>query len=235
MKLSERIILALDVEDWKEAKYFLDILSPYVKIFKIGPRLFIPYAQRIVNLIQSYNCDVFLDLKLHDIPTQVGYSVREIAKMGIKMFTVHSLGGIAMIKEARRVLDSFKPSKRPLMLGVTVLTSLDGKDLQFLGFKNKINSIVFKLTKLALSAGADGVICSVKDLKFLRAKIKQDFITVVPGLKLGVSQDDQKRTGSPEEAFSKGADYIVLGRAILKAVQPVKVLREVLNEGRRDY
>ena len=229
MKKSERVIVALDVEKWKDVKYFLEILSGHVKTFKIGPRLFIPYGKKIIRLIKSYNCGVFLDLKLHDIPSQVASSVREIADLGVNMFTLHSLGGEDMIAQARKVLDSFPGNARPVMLAVTVLTSISEKDLHFLGFKNTINSIVFKLANLALTSGADGIVCSVKDVKMLKNKIDKDFITVVPGIRLVSQHRDQKRCGSPQEAFSRGADYIVVGRSILKAEDPVKALKEIIK------
>jgi len=229
LKRSEKTIVALDVERWKDVTCFLEMLSGHVKTFKIGPRLFIPYGKKIIRLIKSYNCDVFLDLKLHDIPSQVASSVKEIADLGIKMFTLHALGGKDMIHQARKVLDSFPDNARPYMLAVTVLTSISEKDLHFLGFKNKINITVFKLADLALTSGADGIVCSVKDVKNLKRKIDKDFIAVVPGIKLFSRHGDQKRCGSPQEAFSGGADYIVVGRSILKDENPVKALKEIVK------
>ncbi|MDP8233788.1 MAG: orotidine-5'-phosphate decarboxylase [Candidatus Saelkia tenebricola] len=227
MKRSNNIIVALDVAKWKDVKFFLDIFSPHVKTFKIGPRLFIPYGKKIIRLIKSYNCDVFLDLKLHDIPTQVANSVKEIADLGVSMFTVHALGGESMIRKAREVLDTFPVKERSCMLAVTVLTSISEKDLHFLGFKNKINIIVFKLANLALTSGADGIVCSVKDVQNLKEKVNKDFVAVVPGISLTEMHEDQKRCGSPKEAFDNGADYIVVGRSILEAQDPLKVLKEV--------
>jgi orotidine-5'-phosphate decarboxylase len=224
---ASKIIVALDVDDIKEVKKWVELLSPYIEIFKIGPRLFIPYGKRVINLIKEYGCGVFLDLKLHDIPTQVAKSVEKIAKLGVKMFTIHALGGREMIKESRKVLDDISPEKRPLMLAVTILTSLDKNSLHFLNFKNKINILVFKLAKLAIEEGCDGVVCSVKELGYLKKKIKKNFIAVVPGIRLGDKREDQKRTGTPEEAFRKGADYIVMGRSILNAPDPIKVLKEI--------
>lgn len=227
MNKYKRIIVALDVEDYSRARYFLKLLSPHLRIFKIGPRLFIPYGKRIVELVKSYGGEVFLDLKLHDIPTQVAKSVAEIAKMGVKMFTVHALGGRGMLEEASRVLNGFPPQERPCMLAVTLLTSLDKKDLHFLDFKNKISILVFKLAELALSSGADGIVCSGKEVGEMKRKLKRNFIAVVPGIRLSKSYSEQKRQVQPEEAFRNGADYIVVGRAILDADDPLNALKEV--------
>ncbi|MDP8253174.1 MAG: orotidine-5'-phosphate decarboxylase [Candidatus Kaelpia aquatica] len=230
MDKREKIIIALDVDSINDMRCYLDMLAPYVKTFKIGPRLFIPYGREAVDLIKSYGSDVFLDLKLHDIPTQVVESVKKIGDLGIKMFTVHAFGGKAMIENSRKALDSFDEKERPLMLAVTLLTSIDENDLHFLGFKNKINSIVYKLAELALTSGADGVVSSVAEVSKLKEGISQSFISVVPGIKIGAANRDQKRSGSPQEAFDNGADYIVIGRSILNADNPVKVVKEVLDE-----
>ncbi|HDM08768.1 MAG TPA: orotidine-5'-phosphate decarboxylase [Candidatus Omnitrophica bacterium] len=224
------IIVALDVEGLEEARKYLELLSPVVRIFKIGPRLFIPYGNQIIQLVRSYNCEVFLDLKLYDIPTQVAESVRRIADLEVKMFTVHALGGERMISEARKVLKKYLPSQRPLMLAVTVVTSMEEKDLHFLGFKNKINILVYKLAKLALNAGADGIVCSVKELEYLRAKLGKNFIGVTPGIRLKkTDRDDQRRIATPQEALSAGADYMVMGRAVLNARDPLKIVKEVMK------
>lgn len=224
------LIVALDVESLKEARKYLKILSPVVKIFKIGPRLFIPYGERVINLVKNYNCDVFLDLKLHDIPSQVSESVKKIVDFGVKMFTVHALGGEDMISESRKILNKYPNPTRPLMLAVTVLTSMEEKDLHFLGFKNKINYLVYKLAKLALNSGADGIVCSVKELKYLRARLGRNFLAVTPGIRLEkVSREDQKRIATPQQAFSAGADYIVMGRTVLNSKDPLRVIKEVMR------
>ncbi len=229
MKKSKRLILALDVENLYDVERILDIMHPHVDIFKIGPRLFIPYGKKIVNLIKKYNSDIFLDLKLYDIPTQVASSVKRIADIGVRMFTVHTLGGEKMLEEAKIVLNSYAACERPLMLAVTILTSLSEKDLHFLNFRNRINIIVFKLAKLALSSGADGIVCSVKDVKRLKENIKKDFIAVVPGIRTKSLHSDQQRHGTAQEAFKNGADYIVVGRSIIDAKDPLKAIKEVLR------
>ncbi len=230
MDKREKIIVALDVDSMDEVRHYLDMLAPYVKTFKIGPRLFIPYGKEIIDLVKSYGLDIFLDLKLHDIPTQVAESVKKIGDLGVKMFTVHAFGGKVMIEKSRKALDSFGKNERPLMLAVTLLTSIDENDLLFLGFKNKINIIVYKLAELALTSGADGVVSSVAEVMKLKKEINQNFLSVVPGIKIGVGNEDQKRSGSPQEAFENGADYIVVGRSILNADNPVEIIKEVLDE-----
>ena len=230
MDKREKVIVALDLDKIDDLDRYLEMLAPYVKTFKIGPRLFIPYGKRVIDIIKSYGSDVFLDLKLHDIPTQVAESVKKIADLGVDMFTIHAFGGRSMIESSRKVLNGFKDVDRPLMLAVTLLTSIDENDLHFLGFKNKINNIVFKLAELALTFGADGVVSSVEEVKRLKEGITKEFISVVPGIKIGAINKDQKRSGSPQEAFDNGADYIVIGRSIINAVNPVKIIKEVLDE-----
>lgn len=224
--LIEKIILALDVEDIEEARYFIKLFSPYIKVFKIGPRLFIPYGKRIIDLVKSYKCEVFLDLKLHDIPSQVSASVEKIAQLGVKFLTIHSLGGKEMISSAVKSARKFKPS--PKVLAVTILTSLAKNDLHYLNIKNKINKLVFKLTKLALENGVEGVVASVEDCKMLREKLGEGFLIVTPGVKFDKrAYQDQKRTATVRQAFIAGADYVVVGRALLKAKNPLKKLKEV--------
>lgn len=229
---TENIIVALDVESLAEARFYLDALSSEIKIFKVGSRLFVPYGREVVDLIKSYGCEVFLDLKFHDIPTQVSKTVEKIKDLGVKMFTVHSLGGKNMIEEARNTLDSFKAEQRPIMLAVTVLTSLNENDLLFLGFKNKINITVFKLAELALMSGASGLVCSVEEVAELKSKIARDFIAVVPGISMGEKNKDQSRVGSVKEAFERGADYIVIGRSILQAKDPLGLIMKEVNDER---
>ncbi|HDI45766.1 MAG TPA: orotidine-5'-phosphate decarboxylase [Candidatus Omnitrophica bacterium] len=225
--MTDRIIVALDVDSINKAEKYIKRLSSVVKIFKIGPRLFVPYGLQIIELVNRNGGEVFLDLKLHDIPTQVAETVKKICKFGIKMFTVHALGGKRMLSEVRKVLDKYSKDRRPLMLAVTILTSIEEKDLHFLGFKNKINILVYKLAELALNSGADGIVCSVKELEYLRSKIKRDFIAVTPGIRLTKKiHDDQRRIATPDEAWAAGANYIVIGRPILNARNPEKIVKE---------
>ena len=225
--MTDRIIVALDVDTIDEAEKYIKRLSPIVRIFKIGPRLFVPYGPRIIELVSRNGCEVFLDLKLHDIPTQVAETVKKICNLEVKMVTVHALGGKRMISEVRKVLDKYPKDKRPLILAVTILTSIEEKDLHFLGFKDKINISVYKLAELVLNSGADGVVCSVKELEYLRSKIKRNFIAVTPGIRFTKNiRDDQRRIATPDEAWAAGADYIVIGRPILNARNPEKIVKE---------
>jgi len=136
-----------------------------------------------------------------------------------------------MIESSRIALERLKDEEKPVMLAVTLLTSFDENDLHFLGFENKINNIVFKLAELALNSGADGLVSSLEEVKELKESINRDFIAVVPGIKVGVMKNrDQKRSGSAQEAFKNGADYIVVGRSIINADNPVDIIRRLLNE-----
>jgi orotidine-5'-phosphate decarboxylase len=224
--LKDKIILALDVENLKDVKYYLKLLSGYINIFKIGPRLFIPYGKEVIKMIKDYGAKVFLDLKLHDIPTQIEKAVRGISELGIDFFTIHALGGEEMIRMA--VSSAKKSRKKPKVIAVTILTSLDRNDLHYFSIENKINKLVFKLTKLALNCGVDGVVSSVAECKYLREKLGKNFLIITPGIRLGKkSYPDQKRTATAREAFNAGADYIVIGRALLKARDPVRKLEKI--------
>jgi orotidine-5'-phosphate decarboxylase len=219
--MKPKLILALDVDDLKKAKYFINRLYPTIKIFKVGAHLFTACGPEVVRFIQKKGADAFLDLKYFDIPNTVAGAVRQAVRMRVKMLTLHILGDEEMIKaalaaakdEARKL-----KVKRPLLIGVTVLTS---KEARF--------SDVLTLARIGLECGLDGVVCSVREAELLRKKFKRKFVIVTPGIRQdNTAKFDQKRTATVSEAVKAGSDYLVVGRPILQAENPLKAAKEFL-------
>lgn len=216
-----QIILALDVDNLMKAKYLVNKLYPKIKIFKVGPPLFMAAGPKIIQFIHKIGAEVFLDLKFFDIPHTVANSLRQAVALKVKMLTLHILGGKDMLKIAVQTVKqeaSRLKIKRPFLIGVTVLTSqsASGKD-------------VLRLAKLGLNCGLDGIVCSVREAKLLRKKIRQKFVMVVAGIRpQAASGDDQKRIATAKEAREAGADFMVVGRPILKAKDPLKAVKELI-------
>jgi len=216
----EKIIIALDVNTIKEEERLLDILSPHIKIFKVGMELFYSCGPKSIDMIRKYDREIFLDLKFHDIPNTVKNAARAITKLGVFMFNVHAHGGSDMMKaalEGAREESEKMGIDRPRILGVTILTSLKayGED-------------VLNLAKSAKESGLDGVVASPQEAELIRKKIGNDFLIVTPGIRPeGSDKGDQKRTATPGQAIKNGADYIVMGRPITKAKDPVKILDNI--------
>jgi len=216
----DKIIIALDVNTIKEEKRLLDILSPHVKIFKIGMELFYSYSAKAVELVKKYDREVFLDLKFHDIPNTVKNASKVATKLGVFMFNVHASGGSDMMKAAIEGAEEESERQgidRPRILGVTVLTSIESSQDQ-----------VLNLARSAKESGIDGVVASAQEAKVIRKELGEDFLIVTPGIRPeGTGKQDQKRTATPKQAFQTGADYIVIGRPVTKAKDPIKVLEAI--------
>lgn len=213
--MKTELIVALDVADIREAKKLVDILSPLVKFFKVGSFLFTSCGPDIVMWLKQKRLNVFLDLKLYDIPNTVANTAKVITQMGVSMFTIHASGGKEMIRAcAETVKDEARRLKieRPKIIAVTVLTSSNPKD---------VKTQVSRLASLALSAGADGLVCSVQEAHMLRRKFSDKPILVCPGIRLTRgSLRDQKRVATPKDAKKAGASFIVVGRPIIEAESP---------------
>ncbi|MDP3041971.1 MAG: orotidine-5'-phosphate decarboxylase [Candidatus Omnitrophota bacterium] len=218
-----QIILALDVDTLQEAEGFVDKLYPKIKIFKVGSRLFTAYGPKIVERLHKKCAEVFLDLKYFDIPNTVAGAVAAAVRLKVKMLTLHILGGQEMLKaaveSATRQAETLK-MPRPLLIGVTVLTSQKTKPEE-----------VLALARQGLACGLDGVVCSAKEALFLRRKIKNNFIIVTPGIRPDNSgKDDQQRTATVSQAIKAGSDFLVIGRPILKAADPIAKTEELLGD-----
>ncbi len=222
MRPQEKIILALDVDDINQARYFINALYPAIKIFKVGSQLFIACGPSIIDVIHKKGAEVFLDLKFYDIPNTVANAVRQAVRLKVKMLTLHIAGGEDMLKAAVAAAKEEAGRlkiERPLLIGITVLTSQVTKPAQ-----------VVVLAKAGISAGLDGVVSSAKEASLLRKSVHKDFIIVTPGIRLqGASLDDQKRVASAEEAIKAGSDFLVVGRPILEAKDPLKAVKEIMG------
>jgi orotidine-5'-phosphate decarboxylase len=227
----ERLIVALDVKDFSEAEKLVDLLLPVVRIFKVGSQVFTGSGPEIVKAIHRRGAKVFLDLKFCDIPNTVGQAVKSAADLGVFMLTVHILGSRQMIREAVKSLGVIAEDQRPLLVGVTILTSLDRDALKEIGIERPLAEQVMALAVMAKEEGLNGVVCSPEELGLVRKRFKKDFLIVTPGIRPGKSDwHDQKRVMGPQEAIRKGADYIVVGRPIVQSPDPLEVAKAILAE-----
>lgn len=234
-EIKKKLVLALDVEDIEIAKSLVDELSPYIGTFKVGLQLFCGYGLEIVNYIKEKNSNFFLDVKLHDIPNTVEKASYNVIKNGANFFNVHATGGINMMRAARKGADDAALKynlKKPLILAVTVLTSINEEILEKeLLNKNKVEDMVLQFAKNAKEAGLDGVVASAHELKIIKKELGEDFIVLTPGIRPSWSlTDDQKRIATPKSAVKDGADYIVLGRAITKSEDKIDAIKKVYDE-----
>lgn len=223
--MNPKLVIALDI-DFKSSKKIIKVAKSFgFDIFKVGHLLF-DTSPKILDYINSQNCKVLLDLKFHDIPSVIAKAVKAILRNNeIFAFTLHSLGGGNMIKEVKNVLTEF--NNQPIIFAVTILTSLEEKDLKNFGFKSSVKNTILNLAKLAKSSGADGVVCSPKEVSLIKNKFGRDFLTLVPGVSIANKNVDQKRTSTIENVISKGADYIVVGRSIYEADDLSKVFKSI--------
>jgi len=226
------IIAALDVPDTDAAFRLVEQLAPVVGAFKVGKELFVSAGPEVVRRIRSAGADVFLDLKFHDIPNTVARAVGAAVRLDVQMLTLHASGGRAMMEAAARAAaDEAKRQgrKAPLLLGVTVLTSLSSNDLSELGMGPNIGAQVERLALLATQSGLGGLVCSPLELVFLRQLVPRGVQLVTPGIRpSGSGGDDQKRTLSPKEAMESGADWLVIGRPICAAKDPRAAAQGIL-------
>lgn len=230
----DKIIFALDVEHFSEAQYWVNLLKDQVGMFKVGKQLFTHSGPKVIDMIRKRNQNIFLDLKFHDIPTTVAKAGEEATKLNVAMFDLHALGGFEMMRktaEASRATAKELGISKPLILAVTVLTSMDEETLKEVGIRGPISDEVGQLAFLAMKAGVDGVVASPKEIEIIRQKCGGKFLIVTPGIRLpSEKKDDQKRTMSPKEAISAGANYLVIGRPIKEAKDPLEAVRRIVED-----
>ncbi|MFH1553229.1 MAG: orotidine-5'-phosphate decarboxylase [Candidatus Omnitrophota bacterium] len=234
MEARERLIVALDVDNVQRALEMIDILSPEVEIFKVGIAPFTDFGHRILDKLQSAGKRVFLDLKFHDIPNTAAGAARAAAKKGVFMMNFHCLGGRRMLEAGARGAKEASSSagrKPPILLGVTILTSMSEEDMQAIGFGGDLQSKVLELARVARDAGMNGVVASAKEARAIKEEIGKDFVIVTPGIRPEwTASGDQKRVLTPRQAISEGADYIVVGRPIIQADDPLQAARRIIEE-----
>jgi len=229
------LIVALDVEEKRQALELVKSLGERVTYFKIGSRLFTAEGPGIVRDIRETGASVFLDLKFHDIPATVAGSVRAAIALGVGMMTLHTMGGVEMMRAAIEVAleaATRRGGEKPLLVGVTVLTSLSGDDLAAISqFDGKLSDLVIRLAGRAREAGLDGIVASVEEASRVKHELGQDFVVVTPGIRpTGTSAGDQKRVATPRDAARSGSDYIVVGRPIIEAPSPAAAVDAILKE-----
>ena len=228
--LGPRVIVALDYEDADAARTLAARLSPADCRLKIGKELFTRAGPALVRELVAAGFDLFLDLKYHDIPHTVARACAAAADLGVWMLNVHASGGPRMLAAAREALAPLG-AERPLLIAVTVLTSLDAEELRQVGVSDTPEGQVTRLARLARDAGLDGVVCSPREAAPLRAALGGDFRLVTPGVRpAGSARDDQKRVMTPREALAAGADYLVIGRPVTRATDPGAALASINRE-----
>ncbi len=231
----ERLIVALDVSTERRARELVDSLRGIVGMFKVGSQLFTEAGPKIVREIVSSNNEVFLDLKFHDIPNTVALAAVAATRLGVSIFNVHASGGREMMQRAADAVSEVATKeglKRPSVIAVTVLTSSDAIMLSEIGIDSEPESQACCLSLLAEASGMDGIVASPREVAAVRSTvISPGFLIVTPGIRpAGVAADDQKRIMTPAQAIRAGADYIVVGRPITGAKNPVESAEQVLEE-----
>ncbi|HEY5132961.1 MAG TPA: orotidine-5'-phosphate decarboxylase [Candidatus Krumholzibacteriaceae bacterium] len=233
--LRPRVIVALDVEKRDRALEIVTLTSPAIGLYKVGSRLFTSEGPAIVKEIGSRGASVFLDLKFHDIPATVEGSVRAATALGVAMMTIHTSGGLEMMRAAARAAsDESKRLSivRPIVVGVTVLTSLSKDDLsRTFGTPGTVRDLVLRLATQAREAGLDGVVASVEEARPIKDELGEGFKVVTPGIRpAGAAAGDQKRIATPRAAREAGSDYLVVGRPIIEAPSPRAAAEQILRE-----
>ena len=225
--MTSKIIVALDYEKEAEALALVDQIDPSLCRLKVGKEMFTTLGINFVKQLHQRNFDVFLDLKYHDIPNTVARAVRSAADLGVWMVDLHASGGLRMMEEAKKILEPYGKDA-PLLIAVTVLTSMEDLDLLQIGINASPMEQVLRLAHLTQRAGLDGVVCSPQEVEILRNACGEEFKLVTPGIRpTGADFGDQRRVMTPTAAIRAGSDYLVIGRPITKANNPVEVLRSI--------
>jgi len=230
---NRRVIVPLDVPDAESALALASRLDAKLCRVKVGKELFVAAGPDIVGRLQERGFEVFLDLKFHDIPNTVEGACRAAARLGVWMMNVHASGGAVMMRAAREAIEGV--ARPPLLIAVTVLTSLRDADMEAVGFAGGVVESVDRLARLTRECGLDGVVCSAQEATRIRDAVGSDFVLVTPGIRLpNAAADDQARVVTPAEAVRLGAHYLVIGRPITQSPDPAATLesiRQSLQEG----
>jgi orotidine-5'-phosphate decarboxylase len=227
--MTSAVIIALDYRDYGQALDFVATLNPNDCRLKIGKGMFTRFGPDFVKTLVAMGFDVFLDLKFHDIPNTVAEAITAACDLGVWMVNVHLQGGQAMLDAARKAVDQSRSAK-PLLIGVSVLTSLVDDDLKQLGYQYNTAGLVLRLAELAKQSQLDGIVCSAREIAPLRDYFTDTLQLVTPGIRLTTADDDQRRTMTPKEAITLGTDYLVIGRPITQASDPAAVLQQILTD-----
>ncbi|MBD1557929.1 orotidine-5'-phosphate decarboxylase [Vibrio sp. S9_S30] len=225
--IDQKVIVALDYDKQADAFAFVDKIDPSTCRLKVGKEMFTLFGPNFVRELHQRGFSVFLDLKFHDIPNTCSKAVRAAAELGVWMVNVHAAGGERMMIASREILEPYGKN-RPLLIGVTVLTSMEQSDLAGIGLNVTPQEQVIRLANLTKNAGLDGVVCSAQESAMLKSELGKDFKLVTPGIRpAGAAIGDQKRIMTPVDAIDAGSDYLVIGRPITQALDPASVLAEI--------
>ena len=225
--IDQKVIVALDYDNQADALAFVDRIDPSSCRLKVGKEMFTLFGPDFVKELHKRGFSVFLDLKFHDIPNTCSKAVRAAAEMGVWMVNVHAGGGERMMTASREILEPYGKD-RPLLIGVTVLTSMEQSDLAGIGLDIAPQKQVIRLANLTKNAGLDGVVCSAQEASMLKGELGKEFKLVTPGIRpAGAAVGDQKRIMTPVDAIQAGSDYLVIGRPITQAPDPAAVLAEI--------
>jgi len=231
MRGKDKLIVALDVDTFSRAEELVDALSPEVEIFKVGIIPFTKFGGEILKKIENIGKKVFLDLKFHDIPNTVAGAAEAGTLKNVFMMNFHCLGGRRMLEAARDAVNKTDFQTRPILLGVTILTSMSEEEMNSMGLNGKVENKVIELSRLAASSGLDGVVASAKEASAIKKEIGEKFIVVTPGVRPEFSEKgDQRRVLTPKQAIRAGADYIVVGRPIIHAKDPLQAAKKIIEE-----
>lgn len=220
----KQIIVALDFDTFEEVTRISDLLDPEIFRLKIGKQLYAGEGPKIIDSLSEQGFDIFLDLKLHDIPNTVYKTMKNLLNYKVWMTNIHLLGGEEMVQAAREAKESVK--SEALLIGVTLLTSLNGDNIKNMGFYTQVSELVEILSRSAKENNIDGVVCSAKEVTEIKENLGEDFITVTPGIRIQQNHNDQSRVANLVEATKNGSDYIVLGREITAS----KNISEMINK-----
>ncbi|CAM2887226.1 orotidine-5'-phosphate decarboxylase [Vibrio rarus] len=225
--MDQKVIVALDYDNKTQALNFVDRIDPASCRLKVGKEMFTLFGPEFVKQLHQKGFSVFLDLKFHDIPNTCSKAVRAAAEMGVWMVNVHASGGERMMTASREILEPYGKD-RPLLIGVTVLTSMEQADLAGIGLNVEPKEQVLRLANLTKNSGLDGVVCSAQEAHFLKSDLGKAFKLITPGIRpAGADVGDQKRIMTPVDAIQAGSDYLVIGRPITQASNPAQVLEQI--------
>ncbi len=236
MSCDQRLIVALDVHNMETVQQLVEQLGDSVSYYKVGMELFYSVGSQVITYLRQQNKDIFLDLKLHDIPNTVGQGLATLTQLGATMLNVHASGGFAMMQAAARAVKNKADEmqvQRPKLIAVTVLTSMNADEWSALGYNADLSQQVIHLSQLAQKAGMDGVVASPQEAAQIQAVCGNEFIIVTPGIRPnGAAIDDQSRIATPSRALKNGAHHLVIGRPITAAVNPRQAVKDILREMR---
>lgn len=237
---AEKIAIAIDVPDFDSARKLMDQLDDSARLFKVGSQLFTSVGPAIIKEIKDRGKNLFLDLKFHDIPNTVAKASESAIELGVDIFNVHISGGSEMMATTAKAVKSKASElgiKKPIVLGVTVLTSIDEAMFRSIfGTMRDLDSQIIYMAELAKNSGLDGIVASPQEIKILRKTFGDDFVILTPGVRTEkLLHDDQKRTMTPSQALSDGADYLVIGRPIYQSPDPAKTFAQILQQIELDF